>query len=109
MLKVTINYKGQNIVGFTVEGHAEYAPKGEDICCAGVSSITQTALIGLINHLQLKPEYTVESGNMEVLLAQNLSPTDNEKAQIILTTMLAGLESMKSSYSELIKLEIRRC
>ena len=109
MLKIVIYYKNQDITGFTVEGHANYAPKGEDIYCAGVSAITQTALIGLAHHLENIPEYMVESGDMKVFLDENISSADNEKAQIILTTMLAGLEFMEKSYNEFLKVEIRRC
>lgn len=109
MLKVTVLYKGQDIVGFKVKGHANYAPLGEDICCAGVSAITQTALIGLMEHLYEKPVYSIEKGDMAVNLADNLSVADNEKAQIILTTMLKGLESMEKSYAEFININLRRC
>ncbi|HZJ84051.1 MAG TPA: ribosomal-processing cysteine protease Prp [Syntrophomonadaceae bacterium] len=109
MLKITINYKDENIIGFTVKGHAAYAPKGEDIYCAGISAITQTALIGLIKHLNSQPEYIHEPGNMSVVLSDNISQDDKEKAQLILTTMLAGLESMEESYGKYMKLEIRRC
>ncbi|NLJ71597.1 MAG: ribosomal-processing cysteine protease Prp [Syntrophomonadaceae bacterium] len=109
MLKITVDYAGTNITSFQVVGHAEYAPLGEDICCAGVSAITQTALIGLLNHLEEEPSYSIDKGNLSVSLADNLSQTDNEKAQIILSTMLKGLESMAESYADFIKVFIRRC
>lgn len=109
MLKIEISYQDSSINGFTVKGHANYAPEGQDICCAGVSAITQTALIGLINHLEKKPHYKIDKGNLEVFLADNLSSEEHEKAQIILSTMVAGLQSLEASYSEYVKVEIRRC
>lgn len=109
MLKIEICYHGSSIKGFTVNGHADYAPEGQDIVCAGVSAITQTALIGLLNHLEVKPRYKINKGNLEVFLADDISNEDFDKAQIILSTMLAGLQSLQESYSEHVQLEIRRC
>ncbi|HZK44132.1 MAG TPA: ribosomal-processing cysteine protease Prp [Syntrophomonadaceae bacterium] len=109
MLKVTIDYQNQDIKGFMVKGHANYAPEGQDICCAGVSAITQTALMGLINHLEKKPVFKVEKGDLEVSLAEDISVEDNNKAQIILNTMLAGIESLQENYRSYIKVEFRRC
>lgn len=34
-------------LSLTVSGHSEAAPKGQDVICAAVSAITQTALLGL--------------------------------------------------------------
>lgn len=109
MLNIVVLYNGSNIQGFTVKGHANYAAEGQDICCAGVSAITQTTLIGLLNHLDTKPNYKIMKGDLEVFLAENISSEDHEKAQIILTTMVAGLESLQESYSDYVKVEIRRC
>ncbi len=109
MLKVTICYLNDNITGFIVKGHADFAPEGQDICCAGVSAVTQTALIGLLNHLREKPVYKVVKGDLEVNLPANISHKDNDKAQIILNTMVAGLKAMQEEYREFIKMEIRRC
>lgn len=109
MLKVTICYQDNNITGFKVKGHANFAPEGQDICCAGVSAVTQTALIGLLNHLEEKPEYKVVKGDLEIKLPPNISRKDNEIAQIILDTMVAGLKAMQEEYREFIKMDIRRC
>ena len=38
-----------DIVGWSVSGHSGFAPRGEDIVCAGVSAIVQTTLLGLQN------------------------------------------------------------
>ena len=47
MIKVIITKKNDDIIKVECSGHAEFADYGKDIVCAGVSSITQTALIGL--------------------------------------------------------------
>ena len=45
--------------GFTVEGHADFKPKGEDIVCAAVSVLTQTALLGLGKYIP-DTDYTID-------------------------------------------------
>ena len=38
MTTVTFQTEGSRIVGFEVKGHSGYAPEGEDIVCAAVTS-----------------------------------------------------------------------
>ncbi|MGR6835380.1 ribosomal-processing cysteine protease Prp [Syntrophomonas erecta] len=109
MIRVTIQYRNGDIESFIVEGHADYGPEGEDICCAGVSAVTQTALLGLIRHLPIKPAYDIEKGSIKCKLPPSLSPEAEEKARIILSTMEAGLLSMQEAYRDFIQIDIRRC
>lgn len=109
MIEIIIDYKNDQIVSFKVEGHAGYAPKGEDICCAGVSAVTQTAIVGLLKHLELKPDYKIEKGCLACKLPSSLGEKDQEKAQLILSSMEAGLISMQEAYADFIRVSIRRC
>ncbi|HHV16382.1 MAG TPA: ribosomal-processing cysteine protease Prp [Gelria sp.] len=108
MIEVRINYQGDDIISFQVKGHAGFAPKGQDIYCAGVSAVAQTALLGLCRNLSELPEYQVEEGWLQCRLPAGLDREDMEKAQIILSTMEAGMLSMQEAYSDFIKLEVRR-
>lgn len=109
MIEVNIVYCKSNIISFTVTGHAGYAPEGEDICCAGVSAVTQTALLGLLKHLSRPPVYKVEKGIIKCELPFDLQDEDMKAAQIILSTMEAGLLSMADSYEGYLRVCIRRC
>lgn len=40
-----------------VEGHADYAEYGNDIVCAGVSAILQSAQLGIINIAEQYPQH----------------------------------------------------
>lgn len=108
MVEVTINHKNNKIISFAVKGHSGFAPEGTDICCAGVSAVTQTALLGLISHLRENPRYQVEKGVLQCELPE-LSEDDEKTAQVILSTMEAGLLSMQEAYPGFIKVDIRRC
>lgn len=109
MLALSINYKDNRIISFIIEGHVGFAPEGQDIYCAGVSAVAQTAVIGLLKELTLEPKYKVEKGLLKCELPCSLEKEEMEKAQIILSTMEAGLLAMQAAYPEKIKVNIRRC
>lgn len=103
MVKITIIYDGENIVGFKAKGHAGYAPVGSDIHCAGVSAVTGTALIGLEKHLTHPPIYHEKDGWLDCMLSPAATEEDIKKAQLILSTMEAGLISLAEDNPRYIK------
>jgi len=111
MITVNIEYQEERIIAFTITGHAGYADKGRDIYCAGVSAIAQTAVLGLAKHLSTRPQVQIVEGEnnlMECILPDDLSPDDQYKAQLILSTMEAGLLSMEEAYPRYLKVRVRR-
>ena len=48
MTKVVISKKDNKIFEVECDGHTNYGEKGEDIVCASLSSIVQTAVLGLL-------------------------------------------------------------
>jgi uncharacterized protein YsxB (DUF464 family) len=103
MVKITIIYEGPNILGFKAEGHAGYDRQGRDIYCAGVSAITGTALMGLQMHLVHPPVYEEKDGWLSCQLASSSEAEEISRAQIILTTMEAGLRSLEEASPRYIK------
>ena len=51
MTKIRLFFNGNDIIGFSAEGHTGFADRGEDIVCAAISVLTQTAVIGLQQEL----------------------------------------------------------
>ncbi|HHW62110.1 MAG TPA: ribosomal-processing cysteine protease Prp [Syntrophomonadaceae bacterium] len=103
MVEVTILKRDADWIGFKAEGHAAYAAPGEDIYCAGVSAVTQTALLGLMKHLRQMPVYEIKDGCLHCFLPANLSREDRQKANVILSTMEMGLRSMQEAYPQYVK------
>ena len=102
MTNVVIKKNGEgSIVRFTVDGHTGFAPAGEDIVCAALSSVTWTVMNGLENVLHIPITYKVEDGYTECSLPE-LSPRDREKADILLFSMEQFLEDLKSQYGDFI-------
>lgn len=46
MTKITV-VQSDGYMKIEVKGHANYAPHGKDIVCAGISAIVQTCALGL--------------------------------------------------------------
>jgi len=98
-----------NITGFSIEGHAEYAEYGRDIVCAAVSAVSQTAVIGLQKLLKGKPKVVQEKGRLILRLPEDLSFEQRQIGNAVLKTMYWGLEAVKNEYKGYIKLIVRRC
>ena len=99
MIKVTINYLNDSINELIVNGHSNYAPKGSDIVCAGVSAIVVggiNAICSLVNDNQIS--YEVEDGYVR------LSSLNNIEVQNILKVIIIQLKSVEDSYSKHIKI-----
>lgn len=109
MIVVEICSNRELISAFTVSGHAGMAEYGQDIFCAAVSSITQTALLGLLQQVYPPAAYNKSSGYMQVTLARAMDQANSSKAQTILLTMLAGLKYLAEENPEFLKIVTRRC
>lgn len=108
MTKIEIYLKANDIVGFECKNHSGYAESGKDIVCAGISSITQTAVLGLENIAKIGCEVKIDQkqGYLSVQIDQNEWTSTNFKtAQVILQTMLCGLEDLEKQYPKNLKLE----
>ncbi|HOB87843.1 MAG TPA: ribosomal-processing cysteine protease Prp [Bacillota bacterium] len=103
MIRVTVWRKAAGpISGFQVEGHAGYAPAGEDIVCAAVSALTQAALLGLERLLGIRPaQFHCRRGNLKCLF----QPAPEREGQLILETMVQGLKETAESYGTYLSLK----
>lgn len=109
MIRIDIFYEDLLIKGFTVCGHAGYDQRGDDIVCAAVSALTQTAILGLNEYLAGKLKWEIDGdGMLECWLADDLVPEEQEKAQVILHTMELGLCNIRQSYDEFLAVCKRR-
>lgn len=96
----------ESICGFSVRGHSGTAPRGQDIVCAGVSALTQTAVLGLNRHLKREDlQLTIKPGLMVLAVQGATDPLTDA----ILETMLLGLNEIAKSSSDSVRiLEHRR-
>ena len=93
MIIIEIINKDGKIKKFKVTGHAGLALSGQDIVCAGISAIVQTAIIGLDEYLKTDFDCKQSEGRLEV----NINKPD-EHTEIILMTMYYGLREIEKIY-----------
>ena len=105
-MRFFLNSNG-DIVGYEGEGHSGYASAGYDIVCAGISALTQTTLLGLVNVLNVPVDYTIgeAGGYMSVALADNATDEQIEQAQVLMLTLYQGLDSIAYSYPGNLQIE----
>ena len=108
MTDVTVTRKNNHIVAVDASGHTGYGESGEDIVCAGISTLIQSALLGLLQVAQINVKYTVneETGSLRFTLPENLTENERHDADVILNTMLCGLNDFYTEYSDYINLEV---
>ena len=109
MTKVTISKKNNKIFEVECDGHTNYGEKGEDIVCASLSSIVQTAVLGLlmIVMIELDMKRDDEQGYLKFTLPENLNETQDIQACAVLDTMLCGISELYESFSDYIELEVK--
>ncbi|HEY8389452.1 MAG TPA: ribosomal-processing cysteine protease Prp [Clostridia bacterium] len=109
MTLVKIKKQGKSIKSVESIGHTGYAAQGEDIVCAALSSIIQTALLGLLSVAAINVKYDRddEDGYLKFELPDNITEEQAHDADVILTTMYMGIADLEESYSDYIKLEVK--
>ncbi len=102
MTTVRFLLKGGRLYGFTADGHAGYAPSGEDIVCAAVSALTQTALLGLGEVLKVPVEWKMdeEAGAFSAFVRES-----TEGTEVVLRTLEAGLMNIAGQYPDLVGID----
>lgn len=93
-----------NIFAFCAAGHSdETGEEGQDIYCAAVSAITQTACIGLEGYAGAQLKLETDEGWLQCTLA-DLQLAQDEKCKAILETMVLGLRSFMEEYPGYLEL-----
>ena len=109
MTKVTIEKCNGSIVKVTCDGHTNYGESGEDIVCAALSSIVQTAVLGLfkVAEVNIEMERDDERGYLMFALPENISEEEQKRANVITETMLLGISDLNEGFSDFIELEVK--
>lgn len=98
-IKIYRNSLG-SIVGFDVAGHS--GTHGSSIVCAGISSLAQTALKGVGQHLHREVDFKVASGDLHM----KLKGVPDELTDAILETMLIGFNDIQQYDPEEIRISV---
>jgi uncharacterized protein YsxB (DUF464 family) len=106
MIKVVFDAPQERITSFTLSGHANFAKKGSDIVCAGVSAVSFGAVNAIMSLTDVEPEIEQgrEGGYLRCVIPVNLSPESEEKVQLLLNSMLISLQTIERDYGKYMKI-----
>ena len=115
MIDCEVIRKNGVVTEFTITGHAGMAEAGEDIVCAGVSSIVYGA-VGALEDMfgitSFDAHVSPDDYLRFVLPAEYLQQSDsitNNKVSAILDAMVIGLKQIELSYGDYVRVKERRC
>ena len=103
MIKAEIFKSDGKIIGFSISGHADAAPKGKDIYCAGVSTLSDSTYISITEYLKRDVEGKAANGQLSLKLK---TPPD-ELTEAVFQTMLIGLREIEKLVPKFIKVVIK--
>lgn len=102
MTTVTFHSEGSRITGFTVEGHSELAPEGEDILCAAITSAVRLAECAINDVLGLEASVKVrqKDASISLKLPGSLGQTNESTCQTLLTALMVYFTELREEYPD---------
>jgi len=104
MTKITVFKKPNgSIYGFTAKGHADKkSSAGNDIYCAYLSALTQTACNGLEAVAKVNVKTVVSDGYLSARISER--DADDIRCRTILDTFALGISSFKEEYPSYLQI-----
>lgn len=108
MTSVIVKKTNGSVVSLVASGHTGYAESGEDIVCAAISAIIQTAAMGLteVAGIKARVDRNDEDGYFGITLP-SLGEDKRRDADLIIETALRGIADIEKSYPDFINLEVK--
>jgi uncharacterized protein YsxB (DUF464 family) len=109
MTRVVITKKNDQITSIECDGHTGYGVEGEDIVCSALSSIVQTAVLGLFSVAGVNVSLVRDEtrGYLKATLPENMTEEQMHDSQVILATMQLGICDLREGFSDFIELEVK--
>ena len=109
MTNVTITRKNGHICQVECDGHTFYGEEGEDIVCAALSSVVQTAVLGVMRVAAVNVDLKRDDkrGYLKFVVPGGLTQAEQGKVDAILETMLLGIADLNEGFSDFIELEVK--
>ena len=104
MTTVTFFTEGSRITGFEVKGHSGYAPEGEDIVCAAVTSAVRLVECAVNDVLGLEAAVKVreKDASITLKLPARLGQTNESTCQTLLVALMVHFVQLAEEYPNTI-------
>ena len=105
MTTVTFHTEGSRISGFSVKGHSGYAPAGEDIVCAAVTSAVRLVecTVNDVMGLRAAVKVSEKAASISLRLPGGLSAAAEDTCQSLLTGLMVYLTQLHDEYPDHIE------
>ncbi|MEY8401974.1 ribosomal-processing cysteine protease Prp [Oscillospiraceae bacterium 44-34] len=102
MTTVTFYSEGSRLTGFELKGHSGYAPQGEDIVCAALTSAVRLTECAVNDVLGLEAPVKVRDKGalISLKLPKTLDPDSESTCQTILAALMVHCVQLAEEYPE---------
>ncbi len=95
MIKVSFFKKGENFIGFELNGHSGYAEEGSDIVCSAVSSVAYMVANTVTEIVGVTASVTLDDGYMKFIPDEA-----SDEVQILFKGMALHLNALAQQYDK---------
>jgi uncharacterized protein YsxB (DUF464 family) len=99
-VRVYRNDSDRSIRAVIVEGHANFAERGKDLVCAGVSSVTVGTYNAICKLLDADINGEMESGKVYLEFPRQQDEALQQQLQLLAESMLVMLETIQNAYGD---------
>ena len=102
MTTVTFFSEGSRLTGFEVKGHSGFAPEGEDIVCAAITSsvrLTESVINDVLG-LEAAVKVREKDASITLKLPGTLGQTNESTCQSLLTGLMVHFVQLAEEYPD---------
>ena len=102
MTTVTFHSEGSRLTGFDMKGHSGYAPQGEDIVCAALTSAVRLTECAVNDVLGLEASVKVreKDASISLKIPNGLGQTNEKLCQTLLAALLVHCVTLAEEYPD---------
>lgn len=102
MFKITIFQSNGFFIGFDAYDHADYAEEGSDIVCAAASMLVTVTMNAIEQFTDLSFQQDIDTDQARIVF--RITDFPNEKSELLLKTLVLGMESLEENYEKHVDL-----
>jgi uncharacterized protein YsxB (DUF464 family) len=108
MILVRLYTSEEKIRGVKLSGHGG-AARGNDLVCAAVSAVAETALAGLLHYGGDRVSWNLDEGLLSIRILE--PPEDDEEHEplnVIMNTLAIGMREIAREHPERVRVELEQ-